>query len=198
MKQIEVTLKIKDDLDKCKEILINKGYNIVKHSQIDDIYMTQKKQEITLENIDEILKKCVLLRYLNENDNIYKKITYKKKEYDSQNNILSEKKINISCEDLDKAKQLFIELEFEELVRVKYKALVFEKDKIQYALQEVEGLGLLLECESEKDFEGSTQEQIIKEKKKIIEKILNDGLNIEKEVDIKKAYELIRISLNKN
>ena len=72
----------------------------------------------------------------------------------NRNNSKSEQKINLDCSDLEKAKDLFKHLEFEELIRVKYKVTVYSKDKVEYAFQDVENLGVIIEYENMNDFEG--------------------------------------------
>lgn len=188
MKEIEITLKVNDSLENCKNILEKQGFKIIRKSLVDDIYMTQKK--LILDNIDEILKSCILIRYLNANGKEFKKITYKNKVYDGTN-IVSEKKINVDCENLDKAYELFEAIGFEELVRVKYTVTVFSDGNKEFAFQEVENLGLLLEYEGVKNMEDSTNDEIMNEKKNMIEEIKNAGINIVNEMDVKKAYELI-------
>lgn len=188
MKEIEITLKVNDSLENCKNILEKQGFKIIRKSLVVDIYMTQKK--LVLDNIDEILKSCILIRYLNTNGKEFKKITYKNKVYDGTN-VVSEKKINVDCENLDKAYELFEAIGFEELVRVKYTVTVFSDGNKEFAFQEVENLGLLLEYESVKNMEDSTNEEIMNEKKNMIEEIKNAGINIVNEMDVKKAYELI-------
>lgn len=195
MKEVEITLKVNDSLENCKSILEKQGFKIIRKSIVDDIYMTQNRQQLNINNIDEILKTCVLIRYLNANGKEFKKITYKNKVYEGAN-IVSEKKINVDCENLEKAHELFEAIGFEELVRVKYMVTVFSDGNKEFAFQEVENLGLLLEYESVKNMDNSTTEEIMKEKQHMIEEIKYAGINISNETDVKKAYELIKRSAN--
>lgn len=190
MKEVEITLRVKDSLEECKIKLEKQNYKIIRKSIIDDVYMTQKLSELNKYNIDEILKSCVLIRYLNADGKEFKKLTYKNKVYEGSE-IVSEKKINLDCNDLDKARELLEALKFEELVRVKYDVIVFSNGIKEFAFQKVENLGLLVEYESVKDMEEFTNEEILKEKKNMIEEIKETGLEVEEDLDIKKAYQLI-------
>ena len=125
----------------------------------------------------------------------FKKITYKYKNVDKDGNIISETKININCEDLLEAEKLFENLGFELLTIVKYKVKVYEKDRIELAFQNVEGLGSMIEYENEEDFKNKTLLEIQEAKQKMEEKIESFGLLIEKERDVKKAKELIEKSI---
>ena len=153
--------------------------------------MTSKLKELNKDNIQTILKKSVLLRNLKLENKEIKKITYKNKEIDKNGDIISEQKINLDCSDLKKAKDLFEHLEFEELIRMRYKVTVYSKDKVEYAFQDVENLGVLIEYENMNDFEGKSLDEINSAKNNMFEEIKNTGINLTEEKDVKKAYELI-------
>ena len=76
-------------------------------------------------------------------------------------NVISEQKISIDIQDIEKAKKIFECLGFKELVEVKYHVIVYANDGIEFAFQIVENLGTLIEFENESDFEGKTLEEII-------------------------------------
>lgn len=82
-------------------------------------------------------------------------------------------------------------MEFEELIRVRYKVLVYSKDKIEYAFQDVENLGTLIEYENIEDFEGKSLNEINEAKDNMYNEIKNTGINLTEEKDVKKAFELI-------
>ena len=190
MKQIEITTRVNQNLKEIDEILTKQGFKIIRKSKIKDKYLSQK--ELNKENILETLKNSVLIRYLCINDEeTYKKITYKKKTYNGDN-VISEEKININIDDIDNAEKLFNALDFKKIVDVNYEAIVYSKENLELCFQNVENLGILLEYENLKDFEGANDEEIIKEKHKMLEEIKQYNLNISDEYDIKKAYELIK------
>ena len=191
MKQIEITVRLDENMQSAISKLENQGFKKIRESQIDDVYMTAKLKELNKDNIQTILKKSVLLRSLKLENKEIKKITYKNKEIDKEGDIISEQKINLDCSDLEKAKDLFEHLEFEELIRVRYKVTVYGKCKVEYAFQDVENLGVLIEYENMDDFEGKSLDEINTVKKNMFEEIKNTGINLTEEKDVKKAYELI-------
>lgn len=83
MKQIEITVKVNEKLEKASKKLECLGFKIIRESNIDDIYMTSKSNELNASNIQYVLKNSILLRNLKIADKEVKKITYKNKEYDS-------------------------------------------------------------------------------------------------------------------
>ena len=191
MKQVEITTRVKDSLENIDKILKNKNFEIIRKSRIEDVYLSNLKNSLTVNNINDILSKSILVRYLDENGNIYKKITYKDKKY--VNNVLQyEEKINISIDNTQNAIKLFEKIEFEKLVTVKYDCIVYRNKKLELAFQNVENLGLLLEYENKNDFDNATQEVIKNEKLNMLQEIQTLGINVSDETDIRKAYELLK------
>ena len=191
MKQVEITTRVKDSLENIDKILKNKNFEIIRKSQIEDVYLSNFKNNLTDNNINDILSKSVLVRYLDENGNIYKKITYKDKRY--VNNVLQyEEKINISIDNTQNAIKLFEKIGFEKLITVKYDCIVYSNKKLELAFQNVENLGLLLEYENKNDFDNATPEVINNEKLNMLQEIKNLGINVSDETDIRKAYELLK------
>ena len=191
MKQIEITVRLNENMQSAMDKLEQQGFKRIRESEIDDVYMTSKLKELNRDNIQNILKKSVLLRSLKLDNKEIKKITYKDKEIDEKGNVISEQKINLDCNDLEKAKELFEHLEFKELIRVKYKVVVYSKDKMEYAFQNVENLGTLIEYENVEYFDGKSLDEINEAKEMMYNEIKNTGIFITEEKDVKKAYELI-------
>lgn len=194
MKQVEITTRVKDSLENIDKILKNKNFEIIRKSQIEDVYLSNFKNNLTDNNINDILSKSVLVRYLDENGNIYKKITYKDKRY--VNNVLQyEEKINISIDNTQNAIKLFEKIGFEKLITVKYDCIVYSNKKLELAFQNVENLGLLLEYENKNDFNNATPEVINNEKTNMLQEIKNLGIDVSNETDVRKAYDIIRKTL---
>lgn len=192
MKQIEITTIVKQNLKEIDNILSKQGFKIIRKSNIKDRYMSQEINKLNKDNILEVLSKSLIIRYLNVNNkDIIKKLTYKNKKI-KDNKILTEEKIDINVDDLDKTEQLLSAIGFKKLVDVKYDVIVYQKDNLEFAFQQVEGLGLLLEYESTKDYENYTNNEILKEKKKMIDEVKIYNIEISNDFDIKKAFELIK------
>ena len=87
MKQIEITVRLNEDKQTAMKKLSELGYKVIRQSDVDDIYMTTKLDELNADNIQYVLKKSILLRKLTVNNTEIKKITYKNKEIkDSKSN----------------------------------------------------------------------------------------------------------------
>lgn len=191
MKQVEITTRVLETLNSVTQKLAKQGFQIIRKSRVEDEYLTQYQGDFEQKHILEMLSSSVLLRYLDVNGKITKKITYKQKTYQNEI-VMTEEKINVNCDDLDMAKKLFLALHFRPLVKVCYDVIVFSNKKIELAFQNVENLGLLVEYESEKDFSDSTEEEILLEKQQMLKEIKNLNIQTTEEIDVKKAYELIQ------
>ena len=196
MKQIEITVKVNNTLDEVDKILISKGFKLIRKSRVEDEYVCPNDINVNSENILKVLSSSVLIRYLKTQDGEFKKITYKDKKYDKNDMVISEEKINVSINDIQSAHKLFKKINFKNLVDVKYDVIVYSNNDYEFAFQNVEGLGLLLEFENENDFEGVSDEAIANEKQKMYEIIKNYGIKVENNYDIKKAYELVMKKLS--
>jgi len=191
MKQVEITTRVLETLDSITQKLEKQGFQIIRKSRVEDEYLTQYQGDFEQKHILEMLSSSVLLRYLNANGKITKKITYKQKTYQNEI-VMTEEKINVNCDDLDMAKKLFLALHFRPLVKVCYDVIVFSNQKIELAFQNVENLGLLVEYENVKDFSDSTEEEIVLAKQQMLKEIKNLNIQTTEEMDVKKAYELIQ------
>lgn len=191
MKQVEITTRVLETLDSITQKLEKQGFQIIRKSRVEDEYLTQYQGDFEQKHILEMLSSSVLLRYLNANGKITKKITYKQKTYQNEI-VMTEEKINVNCDDLDMAKKLFLALHFRPLVKVCYDVIVFSNQKIELAFQNVENLGLLVEYENVKDFSDSTEEGIVLAKQQMLKEIKNLNIQTTEEMDVKKAYELIQ------
>lgn len=196
MKQIEITVKVNNTLDEVDKILISKGFKLIRKSRVEDEYVCPNDINVNRENILKVLSSSVLIRYLKTQDGEFKKITYKDKKYSKEGIVISEEKINVSIDDTTKAQELFEKINFKKLVSVHYDVIVYSNNNYEFAFQDVEGLGLLLEFENENDFEGISDETIVSEKQKMYEIIKTYGIKVENNYDIKKAYELVMKKLN--
>ena len=193
MKQIETTGEVFQSLDEINDILTKQNFKIIRKSRIEDKYMSQFVNQLNSDNIISILEKSVLLRKLILDGKEINKITYKDKKYDN-GILLYEEKTSVSIDSIEDAENLFLKLDFKNLVNVNYNCTVYSNDNMELAFQDVENLGMRVEYESKEDFDGKSSEEINKKKLEMLEEIRNLGLIVGNK-DIRKANELILKSL---
>lgn len=188
MKEIEITVKVFDSVEKTKDILARQGLKIVDTYSTKDIYLSQDTN--LSQSIESVLNKSVILRQIITHSKVIKKIVHKNKVYDGDT-LLYEDKINLNCEDLENAKLLFEALDFKELVIVQYDSFVYQKEGLELSFQNVKDLGLLLEIESDKK-KLESEEDVMQEKRRLYNLAKSLSLNIGDELNIKKAKALIK------
>lgn len=188
MREIEITVKIFDSVEKTKDILARQGLKIVDTYSTKDIYLSQDTN--LSQSIESVLNKSVILRQIVTPSKVIKKIVHKNKVYDGDT-LLYEDKINLKCEDLENAKLLFEALDFKELVIVQYDSFVYQKEGLELSFQNVKDLGLLLEIESDKK-KLESEENVMQEKRRLYNLAKSLSLNIGDELNIKKAKALIK------
>lgn len=187
MKEIEITVKVFDSVEKTKDILARQGLKIIDIYSTKDIYLSQDTN--LSQSIESMLNKSVILRQIVTPSKVIKKIVHKNKVYDGDT-LLYEDKINLKCEDLENAKLLFEALDFKELVIVQYDSFVYQKEGLELSFQNVKDLGLLLEIESDKK-KLESEEDVMQEKRRLYNLAKSLSLNIGDELNIKKAKVLI-------
>lgn len=187
MKEIEITVKVFDSVEKTKDILARQGLKIIDTYSTKDIYLSQDTN--LSQSIESVLNKSVILRQIVTPSKVIKKIVHKNKVYDGDT-LLYEDKINLKCEDLENAKLLFEALDFKELVIVQYDSFVYQKGGLELSFQNVKDLGLLLEIESDKK-KLESEEDVMQEKRRLYNLAKSLSLNIGDELNIKKAKALI-------
>lgn len=149
----EITVKIKCELQELYKILEQKGFNIVDEFTMDDTYFIPDSLEIEKISSRDILKKAVLVRYIVDKTSgvIKKKITFKRKEIDSNGNILNQEAINCDVKDVEDAKRILKAIGYKKLINIKERDIVYSKNGFELAIKDVENGEKLIEIETEVD-----------------------------------------------
>lgn len=196
MKEIEITTKLNHTMNEVASILTKQGFKLKEFKEMKDKYLTHNSNELTKDNIIDVLKNSILIRYVCvDYMYIYKMLIYKNKEYDNDV-VLTEEKITVNIDDIDKIENLLKKIGFKNIVEVNTDMYVYQNDKLEFAIQDIEGLGLYIEYENLNSFNNSTPEEIIKEKEKMLDEIRSYNLDVDDDYDVKKAYTLIKKRIN--
>lgn len=190
MKQIEITTRVFEQRETVAAKLEKLGFVKKRSYTIDDSYQCSDLVGLHQDNIAEFLKQCVLIRSVDTDTTVFKKLVYKNKTF-KDGITLGEEKIEVQIDDVAKARALLGALNFAELVRVKYECDVYAKDGMELALQDVDNLGLLIEYEHNDDFTGKDESVIWQTKKAMLQAVKDLGIATSDEFDVKKAYELV-------
>ncbi|MBQ3494729.1 MAG: hypothetical protein IJA69_04870, partial [Clostridia bacterium] len=100
-------------------------------------------------------------------------------------NVVSEEKIATEIEDVDKTILLLNLAGLNMWEEVKNKTIIYKKDNIEFALQDVENLGVFIEMEESDEMKSLTNEEKFARLKRIVK---NFGLKLGKDYSCKKVY----------
>lgn len=148
----EITVKIKCEINELCTILEKKGFNVVNRFTMNDIFMIPNyiKKEINNLTSRDILKRAILIRDI---DNQFKghknrKITFKKKEFNNNGDILNQQAINCDIFNIDEAVNLFEAIEYYKIMNIVENDIVYGKDDFEIAIKDIKNGDKLIEVET--------------------------------------------------
>ncbi len=192
----EITVRITCTLQEMCNILKNKGFSIVDKYNLEDIYYTKKDVHISKENAREILKKCVLIRKVTQfipqdfkKSYTELKLTLKNKQIDNDGTIIKQEKIECKIKDIEQGKEFIKALEYKELMTIKEKDIVYEKDHLKLAIKDIENGENLIEIETiEDNSDFDTTDKLIKKINELKIPINTEDYYVKKaEIELKKS-----------
>ena len=192
----EITVRITCTLQEMCNILKNKGFSIVDKYNLEDIYYTKKDVHISKENAREILKKCVLIRKVTQfipqdfkKSYTELKLTLKNKPIDNDGTIIKQEKIECKIKDTEQGKEFIKALEYKELMTIKEKDIVYEKDHLKLAIKDIENGENLIEIETiEDNSDFDTTDKLIKKINELKIPINTEDYYVKKaEIELKKS-----------
>lgn len=137
-----ICLKVNATLDEIREKLLNLGFNVQEEFQLNDIYMIDKNEEISLENFENIFSNYLLIRECVGKKN---SLVLKRKETNEKGETLrhtSTKCPIVSCND---AYSLLKGLGYRKLLTLNVHNILFSNDNNEICVQNVENLGVYIE-----------------------------------------------------
>ena len=165
MKETEITIQIYTPLEETIKILKEQGFKEKRDVIMDDHYFTSLL-EINNKTYAEIMKNSILLRAFLGNENKHLLI-YKNKEFDADGNVVCEEKVNCPVSDIYSAEKILKIANFNNFVNISTHIIVFEKEHVEFAIQDVKNLGLFIEIEEFNYMKDMSPEQKAQELVKI-------------------------------
>jgi len=144
----EITVEVDLDILELKNILTKNNFIIKEEYDVNDIYMFDKKCEVTSDYL-EILKHCILIRNVIKETKNIKEIVYKYKEYNEKKEIIKQGKVSCYIENIKDAKTLFEILGYSKLIEIHDHLMVYTNGKIEFAVQLVNDKHIYIEIEEE-------------------------------------------------
>ena len=191
MEDNEITVEIDTNLENLEKILKENNFKINEIYDIYDIYFVNKDIDIK-DNFLEILNKCILIRDIVETDHELKLITYKFKEYNNKNEIVSQKKFNCKIESISEAVDLLKALNYKELIKINNHQIVYSNGEDEMVVQMVNNKHIYIEIEQKCNY-AKKYYQNIEEMKDVIKRynipIKNNDFFMKKaEIELKEIY----------
>jgi len=144
----EITVSINTSKEELIDFLSKNNYKKIDSYIVDDIYYVLKDVDTSLNTL-EVLKKCILVRSIN-NEKHY--LLYKHKEYDENENIIKQGKSKVQVINKDDAKVFLETVGYKELIKVVDYIDVYEKDGLEINVEEVNNKYLFIEIEENKKY----------------------------------------------
>lgn len=137
----EITIKVECSYDELKNILYEDGFKIVDEYTTIDKYMYKGEYE---KKILDILKKSIIIREL---VGIKKELLYKYKEYDDNENIISQGKVECKVESIDSAIEFMRCIGYEDLIEIHDECVAFSNGHEELLVQLVNDKYIFIEVE---------------------------------------------------
>lgn len=142
----EITVEIDCSLEELKSILDKNNFKVADEYELSDIYMIRKDKMNESDKL-ELLKNCVLIRNIIEEDKNTKKITYKYKEYNDKKEIIKQGKVDCSINSIEEAQQLLESIEYQEFIKLYDYLIVYTNEEDELAIQLVNNKHIYIEVE---------------------------------------------------
>ena len=148
----EITMKVNCGISELCKILEDKGFTVLDKFTMNDIFMIPNtlKNKIKELTSREILKDAILIRDIGNqlNGNKSKKITFKKKQFSKDGDILSQESINCEIINIDEAVNFFQAINYYKIMNIIESDIVYGKEDFQIAIKDIKNGENLIEVET--------------------------------------------------
>lgn len=185
MAETEITVQVFEDLMTACNKLENLGFEKTRKFLIKDWYFSKySDKELNTLGYGKAISSSVLVREIVGKKN-EKVLCYKAKIIDDKGDVVSEEKIATQIEDIDKTLLLLNLAGLNMWEEVKNKTIIYKKDNLEFALQDVENLGIFIEFEENDEMKSLTNDEKFARLKHIVKGF---GLKLGKDFSCKKVY----------
>jgi len=185
MKETEITVQVFNNLDEIKSILNNLGFSIIEEYSMTDYYFSKySADELKNFSYQDLIKNSFLVRDIKDaNPKIL--LTYKNKELDKLGNVIGEEKIKCRLGILQNAIDIFNSAGLNNWCVLDQKIIVFKKEDICFAIQDVKDLGIFIEYEEDDSMKNLSPNEKIS---LMLDTLKQLNLNLGTDYSCKKVY----------
>jgi len=149
----EITVRVICSKDELINTLKNEGFSEGESFTLDDSYFIPNDIDINKYSVREILSKAVIIRHIVDGEKVVQKITFKIKDINKDGEIVRQKAINCSVLDTNEAKDLLKAIGYYEIMNIKEKDTIFNKDNFKLILKFIENRNILIEIETNSEYD---------------------------------------------
>ncbi len=185
MQKTEVTVQVLNSLEETVSILSKNGFELIEKWTLNDYYFSKfNKKQLKNMNFSEIMSNSLLLRQCIGNQN-QQQFIYKKKEFDTDENVVSEEKFSVEIDDIEKARKILSRAGLTEWCKITDKNRLYKKEDFEIDLQVVDNLGIFIEFEENESMKDLNS---LEKREKMISMLKTLELNLGDDFSCKKAY----------
>lgn len=151
----EITVNVNMTKVSLINFLENNDYKKIDSYVVNDFYYVKTDVDLNLNPL-EVLSKCVIVRSIDDRKHY---LMYKHKEYDENENVISQGKLKVQVFNNEDAKSLLKLIDYKELIHVIDHIEVYEKDDLQICVEAVNEKYLFIEIEGNNKY-NTTQKLI--------------------------------------
>ena len=148
----EITMKVNCGISELCKILEDKWFKVVDRFTMNDIFMIPNTLKSKIKELTsrEILKDAILIRDIENQfkENRNKKITFKKKEFNKNGDILNQESINCDIFNIDEAVNFFQAINYYKIMNIIESDIVYGKEDFEIAIKDIKNGENLIEVET--------------------------------------------------
>lgn len=150
----EITVRVKGDLNEFYKNIEEKGFEVTDRFKLDDTFLVPESLDLESMSTRDILSNAIIVRIVERgNGKLVKNITYKRKIFDENGNILSQSKVECDVLDVEDAKKLLTAIGYKEIMRIKESDIAFGMNGFSFAVKDIENGAKLIEAEADSNIE---------------------------------------------
>lgn len=150
----EITVRVKGDLNEFYKNIEEKGFEVTDRFKLDDTFLVPESLDLESMSARDILANAIIVRIVERgNGKLVKNITYKRKVFDENGNILSQSKVECEVFEVEDAKKLLTAIGYKEIMRIKESDIAFGKNGFSFAVKDIENGAKLIEAEADSNIE---------------------------------------------
>ena len=144
----EITVKVTCSKDELIQLLENNGLKFDRAFSLDDYYFIPKNINVEEYSTRALIAMCPIVRNIVDNGVPKYRISFKFKEFNDKDEIISQKDVYCEVKEYKDANKLFEAMGYDLLINIKENDVVYKNDEIEFAIKSVVNGDLMIEIET--------------------------------------------------